>query len=278
MSLEPLQTISSGGGLPLLSLLVWLPILGGALCLALGNARASAARWTALVFALATLALSVPLFTGFDMASAGMQFVELHAWIPAYDIQYHLGADGISVALIGLTTLTTVLVLVGAWSPIDKRVSQYVASMLFLEGVMIGVFAAMDAMLFYVFFEAMLIPMFILIGVWGGPRRVYASVKFFLYTFLGSVFMLVGLIYLYLKGGSWQIIDMYALPLSMPEQVWLFFAFLIAFAVKVPMFPVHTWLPDAHVEAPTGGSVILAAIMLKIGRSCPTPATSGPGW
>jgi NADH-quinone oxidoreductase subunit M len=265
VSPEPLQTISSGGGLPLLSLLVWLPILGGALCLALGNARARAARWTALVFALATLALSVPLFTGFDMASAGMQFVELHAWIPAYDIQYHLGADGISVALIGLTTLTTVLVLVGAWTPIDKRVSQYVASMLFLEGVMIGVFAAMDAMLFYVFFEAMLIPMFILIGVWGGPRRVYASVKFFLYTFLGSVFMLVGLIYLYLKGGSWQIIDMYALPLSMPEQVWLFFAFLIAFAVKVPMFPVHTWLPDAHVEAPTGGSVILAAIMLKIG-------------
>jgi NADH-quinone oxidoreductase subunit M len=262
VSPEPLQTITSNGGLPLLSLLVWLPILGGALCLALGNARASAARWTALVFALATLALSVPLFTGFDTASPGMQFVELHAWIPAYDIRYHLGADGISVALIGLTTLTTVLVLVGAWSPIDKRVSQYVASMLMLEGVMIGVFAAMDAMLFYVFFEAMLIPMFILIGVWGGPRRVYASVKFFLYTFLGSVFMLVGLIYLYLKGGSWQIIDMYALPLSMPEQVWLFFAFLIAFAVKVPMFPVHTWLPDAHVEAPTGGSVILAAIML----------------
>ncbi len=250
---------------PLLSLLVWLPILGGTLCLLLGNQRAQAARWTALAFALATLALTVPLFTGFDMANAGMQFVEQRAWLPAYDIQYHLGADGISVALIGLTTLTTVLVLIGAWSPIERRVSQYVASMLFLEGVMIGVFAAMDAMLFYVFFEAMLIPMFILIGVWGGPRRVYASVKFFLYTFLGSVFMLVGLIYLYLKGGSWQIADMYTLPLSMPEQVWLFFAFLIAFAVKVPMFPVHTWLPDAHVEAPTGGSVILAAIMLKIG-------------
>jgi len=265
VSPEPLQSMTSNGAFPLLSLLVWLPILGGALCLALGNARAQAARWAALAFALATLALSVPLFTGFDMASPGMQFIELHAWIPAYDIQYHLGADGISVALIGLTTVTTVLTLVGAWSPIKERVSQYVASILFLEGVMIGVFAAMDAMLFYVFFEAMLIPMFILIGVWGGPRRVYASVKFFLYTFLGSVFMLVGLIYLYLKGGSWQIIDMYALPLSMPEQVWLFFAFLIAFAVKVPMFPVHTWLPDAHVEAPTGGSVILAAIMLKIG-------------
>ncbi len=251
--------------LPLLSLLVWLPILGGVLCLALGDARAQAARWTALVFALATLAVSVPLFTGIDFGDAGMQFVEQRAWIPTYDIQYHLGADGISVALIGLTTLTTVLVLIGAWSPIQKRVNQYVAAMLMLEGVMIGVFAAMDAMLFYVFFEAMLIPMFILIGVWGGPRRVYASLKFFLYTFLGSVFMLVGLVYLYLKGGSWQIADMAALPLGMREQVWLFFAFLIAFAVKVPMFPVHTWLPDAHVEAPTGGSVVLAAIMLKIG-------------
>ena len=251
--------------LPLLSLLIWLPVLGGALCLLLGNQRPQAARWLALVTALLTLVLTVPLFSGFDMANAGMQFVEHRAWIPAYDIQYNLGADGISVALIGLTTLTTVLVLIGAWSPIDKRVSQYVASMLILEGVMIGVFAAMDAMLFYVFFEAMLIPMFILIGVWGGPRRVYASLKFFLYTFLGSVFMLVGLIYLYLKGGSWQIADMVTLPLTMPEQMWLFFAFLIAFAVKVPMFPVHTWLPDAHVEAPTGGSVVLAAIMLKIG-------------
>jgi len=250
---------------PLLSLLVWLPIVGGALCLVFGDARPRAARWTALLFALATLAATVPLLTGFDYAEAGMQFVERHAWIPAYDIEYHLGADGISVALIGLTTLTTVLVLVGAWSPIRSRVNQYVAAMLLLEGVMIGVFAAMDAMLFYVFFEAMLVPMFILIGVWGGPRRVYASLKFFLYTFLGSVFMLVGLVYLYLKGGSWQIADLAALPLTMREQVWLFFAFLIAFAVKVPMFPVHTWLPDAHVEAPTGGSVVLAAIMLKIG-------------
>ena len=251
--------------LPLLSLLVWLPIAGGALCLALGDARAQAARWTALLFAVATLLASVPLFTGFNFADAGMQFVEQRAWIPAYDIQYHLGADGISVALIGLTTLTTVLVLVGAWAPIQKRVNQYVAAMLLLEGVMIGVFAAMDAMLFYVFFEAMLIPMFVIIGVWGGPRRVYASLKFFLYTFLGSVFMLVALIWLYLKGGSWQLADMAALPLTMPEQAWVFFAFLVAFAVKVPMFPVHTWLPDAHVEAPTAGSVILAAIMLKIG-------------
>jgi NADH-quinone oxidoreductase subunit M len=250
--------------LPLLSVLIWLPILGGAATLMVGNGRPQLARWLALAVALVTLVVSIPLFSGFDMANAGMQFVEQHAWIPAYDIRYHLGADGISVALIGLTTLTTTLVLIGAWG-VDKRVSQYYATLLILEGVMIGVFAAMDAMLFYVFFEAMLIPMFIIIGVWGGPRRVYASVKFFLYTFLGSVFMLVGLIYLYLKGGSWQLVDMVALPLSMPEQVWLFFAFLIAFAVKVPMFPVHTWLPDAHVEAPTGGSVILAAIMLKIG-------------
>ena len=251
-------------GLSLLSVLIWLPILGGGACLLLGNARANAARWLGLAFALATLALSVPLLTGFDHANAGMQFVEQHAWIPAYDIRYHLGADGISVALIALTTFTTVLALIGAWG-VDKRVSQYYAAFLLLEGLMIGVFCAMDAMLFYVFFEAMLIPMFVIIGVWGGPRRVYASLKFFLYTFLGSVFMLVGLIWLYLKGGSWQLADLAALPLTLHEQAWLFFAFLIAFAVKVPMFPVHTWLPDAHVEAPTAGSVILAAIMLKIG-------------
>ncbi len=253
------------GSFPLLSLLIWVPILGGALCMLLGNARPQAARWVALATALIALALSIPLLTGFDMASAGMQFVEQQTWIASYEIRYHLGVDGISVPLIALTTLTTVLVLIGAWSVIEKRASQYVAAFLILEGLMIGIFAALDAMLFYVFFEAMLIPMFIIIGVWGGPRRVYASIKFFLYTFLGSVFMLVGLIYLYLKGGSWQLADMYSLPLSMPEQTWLFFAFLISFAVKVPMFPVHTWLPDAHVEAPTGGSVILAAIMLKIG-------------
>ena len=250
---------------PLLSLLIWLPILGGALTLMLGNARPQAARWLALGVALLTFALSIPLFTGFDYSNGGMQFVESKAWIPAYDIMYRLGADGISIALIILTTLTTALVLIGAWGSIDKRVSQYVAAFLFLEGLMIGVFCALDAMLFYVFFEGMLIPMFLIIGVWGGPRRVYAAVKFFLYTFLGSVFMLVALVYLYLKGGSWQLSDLAALPLTATEQMWLFFAFLVAFAVKVPMFPVHTWLPDAHVEAPTGGSVILAAIMLKIG-------------
>ena len=270
---------------PLLSILIWLPILGGAMVLALGN-RAGAARWLSLAIALVVFAISVPLFTGYDAsaAAATMQFVEAREWIPAYDIQYHLGADGISVALILLTTLVTVLVLIGAWSSIDRRVSQYYASMLILEGLMIGVFTAVDAMLFYVFFEAMLIPMFIIIGVWGGPRRVYASIKFFLYTFLGSVFMLVGLVYLYLKGGSWQLPDLYALPLTATEQMWLFFAFLAAFAVKVPMFPVHTWLPDAHVEAPTGGSVILAAIMLKIGGygflrfSLPITPDAGHEW
>ncbi len=250
---------------PLLSVLIWLPMLGGALVLALGNARPSAARWTALGVALLTFVASIGLLTGVNHADPGMQFVETHAWIPAYKIGYNLGADGISIALIVLTTLTTALALIGAWSVIEKRVSQYVAAFLFLEGMMIGVFCATDAMLFYVFFEAMLIPMFLIIGVWGGPRRIYAAVKFFLYTFLGSVLMLVGLIYLYLKGGSFQFADLFLLPLSAKEQTWLFFAFLIAFAVKVPMFPVHTWLPDAHVEAPTAGSVILAAIMLKIG-------------
>jgi len=240
-------------------------MLGGALILALGNARPSAARWTALSVALLTFVASIGLLTGINPADPGMQFVEAHAWIPAYDIGYNLGADGISIALIVLTTLTTALALIGAWTVIEKRVSQYVAAFLFLEGMMIGVFCATDAMLFYVFFEAMLIPMFLIIGVWGGPRRIYASVKFFLYTFLGSVLMLVGLIYLYLKGGSFQFADLYQLSLNAKEQTWLFFAFLVAFAVKVPMFPVHTWLPDAHVEAPTAGSVILAAIMLKIG-------------
>ena len=250
---------------PLLSLLTWLPILGGVALLLMGNGRPQLARWAGLAIALATLALSVPLFTSFDLADAGMQFVESRTWIEAYDIRYAMGADGISVALIGLTTLVTVLVLVGAWGSIGDRVAQYGAAMLILEGLMVGVFSALDAMLFYVFFEGMLIPMFIIIGVWGGPRRVYASLKFFLYTFLGSLFMLVGLVYLYLQGGSWQLADMAAMPLTMTEQAWLFFAFLLAFAVKVPMFPVHTWLPDAHVEAPTGGSVVLAAIMLKIG-------------
>ncbi|HRD72113.1 MAG TPA: NADH-quinone oxidoreductase subunit M [Aquimonas sp.] len=249
----------------LLSLLIWLPIIGGFATLFFGAERASLARWFALLVAILTLIASVPLYTGFDPGSAAMQMVEDHSWIAAFDIRYHLGVDGISVALVMLTSFTSVLVLIGAWGSVDERVHQYYAALLILEGLMIGVFCALDAMLFYVFFEGMLIPMFIIIGVWGGARRVYASLKFFLYTFLGSVFMLVGLIYLYLKGGSFQLADLYALKLTSTEQMWLFFAFVAAFAVKVPMFPVHTWLPDAHVEAPTAGSVILAAIMLKIG-------------
>ena len=249
----------------LLSLLIWVPILGGAATLLFGDHRAAQARLFALLVSLVALGLCLPLLSGFDPTSAAMQFSESHAWIPSFRIGYNLGVDGISVALIALTALTTVLVLLGAWTSIDRRAAQYFASFLILEGLMIGVFSAVDSLLFYVFFEGMLIPMFIIIGVWGGPRRVYASVKFFLYTFLGSVFMLIGLVYLYLKGGSWQLADLTALPLDSTEQMWLFFAFLAAFAVKVPMFPVHTWLPDAHVEAPTGGSVVLAAIMLKIG-------------
>ncbi|HET7845062.1 MAG TPA: NADH-quinone oxidoreductase subunit M [Xanthomonadales bacterium] len=250
---------------PLLSLLIWLPMLGGVLTLAAGNDRPSRARWTALLTSIATLLLCIPLYSRFDSANAAMQFVENRPWIESLSVFYHLGVDGISVALIALTALTTVLVLIGAWEVIEERVNQYFAAFLILEGLMIGVFCAMDALLFYVFFEAMLVPMFIIIGVWGGPRRVYATIKFFLFTFFGSIFMLLGLIYLYLKSGSFDLATLAALPLSHEEQTWLFFSFLLAFAVKVPMWPVHTWLPDAHVEAPTGGSVILAAIMLKIG-------------
>jgi NADH-quinone oxidoreductase subunit M len=248
----------------LLSLVIWLPILGAAIVLGFGR-RPDVARWLALLVALATFALSVPLWTGYDLGMHGMQFVEDHAWIRALDARYALGADGISVALIVLTAFTSVLVIVGSWGPIRERVAQYMAAMLALEGCLVGVFAATDALLFYVFFEAMLIPMFLIIGVWGGPRRVYATLKFFIYTFLGSIFMLIALIYLHMKTGDFSIAAFHGASLDLREQAWIFFAFLIAFAIKVPMWPVHTWLPDAHVEAPTGGSVILAAIMLKVG-------------
>jgi len=253
------------GGLSLLSTLVWLPIGGGLLTLLIGDSRARVARWFALIVSLATLLLCVPLYQGFDHATASFQFIERLAWIRQLHAEYYLGVDGISLPLIVLTAFMTVPVLIAAWSAVDKRPAQYFAAFLVLEGLMIGVFCAMDALLFYFFWEAMLIPMFLIIGIWGGPRRVYATLKFFLYTFLGSVLMLVALIYLYLKSGEYSIAGFQALPLTLIEQRWIFLAFLVAFAVKVPMWPVHTWLPDAHVEAPTGGSVILAAIMLKMG-------------
>ncbi|HTT04800.1 MAG TPA: NADH-quinone oxidoreductase subunit M [Steroidobacteraceae bacterium] len=252
-------------GIGLLSIVIWLPIAGGIATLAIGDRHAAAARWAALITSLATLGFCVPLYIGFRNGTAAFQFIERASWIPALHAQYWLGVDGISLPLILLTAFVTVPVIIAGWSVIERRVSQYFAAFLIMEGLMIGVFAALDALLFYFFWEAMLIPMFVIIGVWGGPRRVYATLKFFLYTFLGSVLMLVALIYLYEKSGSYAIGAMQMLPLSLNEQRWIFLAFLLAFAVKVPMWPVHTWLPDAHVEAPTGGSVILAAIMLKMG-------------
>src|SRR5512141_1439156 len=250
---------------PILSVLVWLPIAAGLLLLLIGDRNPGAGRWLALAWTVATSAFSVIRWQQFDPTTASMQFVEREPWIGAFNAWYYLGVDGISMPLIVLTAFVTPLVVVAAWSVIEKRPCQYLAAFLILEGLMIGVFASLDAMLFYVLWEAMLIPLFVIIGVWGGPRRVYATIKFFLYTFLGSVLMLVALIYLYLKGGSYSIADLQAMPLTMREQTLVFLAFLVAFAVKVPMWPVHTWLPDAHVEAPTGGSVILAAIMLKMG-------------
>ena len=249
----------------LLSWLVWLPISAGLLVLLLGDRRIAVGRWVALAATIATFALCLPLWCEFDRATAALQFVEREAWIGALNAWYYLGVDGISMPLIVLTAFTTPLVVIAAWSNIEKRPAQYFAAFLVMEGLMIGVFAAADALLFYVFWEAMLIPMFLIIGIWGGTRRVYATIKFFLYTFLGSVLMLVALVWLYIHGGSYEIADMQQLPIGMTAQVLIFFAFFAAFAVKVPMWPVHTWLPDAHVEAPTGGSVILAAIMLKMG-------------
>ena len=250
---------------PILSALVWLPILGGVALLVMDAMGNTACRQSALVISIATFLLSTLLYTHFDTATAVMQFQENVPWINAFSVNYHLGVDGISMPLIILTTFTTVLVVLAGWQVIQHKTAQYMAAFLIMEGLMNGVFAALDGILFYVFWEAMLVPMFLIIGIWGGPNRVYATIKFFLYTFLGSVFMLVALIYMHLKSGSFSILDFHLLPLTMTEQVLIFIAFLMAFAVKVPMWPVHTWLPDAHVEAPTGGSVVLAAIMLKIG-------------
>ena len=251
----------------LLSLAIWTPIAFGTVLLALGrDEHARAVRWLALVGALLGLAVTVPLVTGFDASSAAMQFVEKAPWIERFNVHYHLGVDGISLWLVPLTAFITVIVVLAGWEVITERVNQYMGAFLILSGLMIGVFAALDAMLFYIFFEATLIPMYIIIGIWGGPNKIYAAFKFFLYTLLGSLLMLVALIYLYnVSGGSFDLAAWWTLPLPAGVQTALFFAFLAAFAVKVPMWPVHTWLPDVHVEAPTGGSAVLAAIMLKLG-------------
>ena len=251
----------------LLSVAIWLPVAVGALLLAAGrDEHANAVRWAALLGALAAFLVTIPLATGFDTSTAAMQFVENLPWIERFKVRYHLGVDGISVWFVLLTAFITVIVVIAGWEVVTERVNQYMGAFLILSGLMIGVFSALDGLLFYVFFEATLIPMYIIIGIWGGPRRVYAAFKFFLYTLLGSLLMLVALAYLYVKsGGSFDIQAWHKLPLPLSAQTLLFFAFFAAFSVKVPMWPVHTWLPDAHVEAPTGGSVVLAAIMLKLG-------------
>ena len=252
---------------PLLSLAIWCPIAFGVLVLAIGrDDNPTLVRWLSLFGALVSLAVTIPLITNFDNSFHGMQFVEKAAWITRFNINYFVGIDGLSLWFIPLTAFINVMVVISAWEVIQKRVAQYMGAFLILSGVMIGVFCALDGMLFYVFFEATLVPMFIIIGIWGGANRVYAAIKFFLYTFFGSLLMLIALLYLYfVSGGSFDILTWHQVPLSMTAQVYIFLAFLMAFAVKVPMWPVHTWLPDAHVEAPTGGSVVLAAIMLKLG-------------
>jgi NADH-quinone oxidoreductase subunit M len=255
----------------LLSFLIWLPIVGGIGLLAIGDAgdakssQARLMRMSALAFTVLTFLASIAMYIGFDNAEPGMQFIERKLWIEAFDVWYYLGVDGLSAPLILLTTFITPLVVIAGWDTIKSRPAQYFAAFLILEGLMIGVFSALDGLLFYVFWEAMLIPMFLIIGIWGGERRVYATLKFFIYTFLGSVLMLVAFIYLYLQAGTFNLFAFMNLPIDLTTQKLIFLAFLFAFAVKVPMWPVHTWLPDAHVEAPTGGSVILAAIMLKMG-------------
>ena len=251
---------------PLLSLIIWLPILGGIGVLVLGDAnQGHAAKRAALAVSVVTFVASLWLYRGFDLTTAVMQFEDNVSWVDAFDIRYHVGVDGISLPLILLTTFMTPLVVISGWEVIKHRPSQYMAAFLILQGLMTGAFAALDAILFYVFWEALLVPMFLIIGVWGGPNRVYATIKFFLYTFLGSVLMLVAFLYLYSQAGTFSILAFHIVPLELTAQILIFLAFLVAFAVKVPMWPVHTWLPDAHVEAPTGGSVILAAIMLKLG-------------
>jgi len=249
-----------------LSLAVWVPIIAGLIVLAVGDRNPREARWISLVGAIVGFLVTIPLVAGFQTGTSAMQFVELNPWIPRFNVNYHLGVDGISVLFILLNSFITVLVVLAGWEVIQKKVAQYMAAFLVMSGLLNGTFAALDAVLFYVFFEATLIPMYLVIGVWGGPNRVYAAVKFFLYTLLGSLLMLIAFLYLYNKsGGSFAVLDYHKLPLPLNAQILLFIAFLMAFAVKVPMWPVHTWLPDAHVEAPTGGSAVLAAILLKLG-------------
>ncbi len=251
----------------LLSLAIWTPIAFGIVLLALGrDDQAKTVRWVALIGALVSLLVTLPLYGQFDSHSAAMQFVENAPWIERFNINYHLGLDGISFWFVLLTAFINVIVVIASWESITSRVNQYMGAFLILSGLMIGVFCALDGMLFYVFFEATLIPMYLIIGIWGGPNKIYAAFKFFLYTLMGSLLMLIALVYLYTQsGGSFDLATWYALPLSSTAQTYIFFAFLAAFAVKVPMWPVHTWLPDVHVEAPTGGSAVLAAIMLKLG-------------
>ncbi len=249
-----------------LSMSIWLPILAGVVVLLLGSDnKAAFTRWLALAGSLTAFFATLPLYFKFDFSKGAFQFEEMAQWIPSFNINYHLGVDGIAVPLILLTSFTTVIVVIAAWEVITKNIAQYMAAFLIMSGLMIGVFSALDGILYYVFWEAMLIPMFLVIGIWGGQNRVYATIKFFLYTLLGSLLMLVAFIYLFQKTGSFEVTDFYQLPLTLNEQILIFMAFFMAFAVKIPMWPVHTWLPDAHVEAPTGGSVVLAAIMLKLG-------------
>ncbi len=251
---------------PVLSVSIWLPILTGVAVILLGRTLSnSSIRWFALVSSLLGFAVTIPLITGFNLSTGAIQFAEKTPWIDTFNIFYSLGVDGLSMWFVPLTALITVFVVIAGWEVIEDRVAQYMGAFLILSGLMIGVFSALDGLLFYVFFEATLIPMYLIIGIWGGPNRVYAAFKFFLYTLLGSLLTLVALIYLYMKSGSFDILAWHKLPLPLEAQILIFIAFLVAFAVKVPMWPVHTWLPDAHVEAPTGGSVVLAAIMLKLG-------------
>ena len=253
--------------MPLLSFAIWVPIFAGLVVLFTGSDRnAPLARGLALLGAIAGLVVTLPLYTGFDVTTPAMQFVEMAPWIPRFNINYHLGVDGISVLFVILNSFITLIVVLAGWEVIKQKVAQYNAAFLIMSGLLNGIFASLDGLLFYIFFEASLIPLYHIIGVWGGPRRVYAAFKFFLFTLLGSLLFLVSLIYLFVNSGeSFSILDWHQLPIPMPHQSWIFLAFLVAFAVKVPMWPVHTWLPDAHVEAPTGGSIVLAAIALKLG-------------